>query len=74
MNVYGKRSVEREPSLLEAEQVQGRSLVALFLVVVGAVNWDLVGVTQFDLVATLFGGQSAPMSRVVYSRAHASHA
>jgi hypothetical protein len=46
MNVYGKRSVEREPSLLEAEQVQGLSLVTLLLVVVGAVNWDLVGVGQ----------------------------
>jgi uncharacterized protein len=43
------------------------SLVALLLVVVGAVNWGLVGVAQFDLVATLFGGQSAMLSRVVYS-------
>ena len=41
--------------------------VALVLVVVGAVNWGLVGIAQFDLVATLFGGSSAVISRVVYS-------
>jgi len=41
--------------------------VALVLVVVGAVNWGLVGIAQFDLVATLFGGSSAPLSRVVYT-------
>ncbi len=40
--------------------------LALALVVVGALNWGLVGLAQFDLVATLFGGQSAPLSRIVY--------
>ena len=40
---------------------------ALVLVIVGAVNWGLVGLFQFDLVAALFGGQSASLSRVVYS-------
>jgi uncharacterized membrane protein YuzA (DUF378 family) len=43
------------------------SVIALVLVVVGAVNWGLVGLAQFDLVAALFGGQDAPLSRVVYS-------
>jgi uncharacterized protein len=42
-------------------------LIALILVVVGAVNWGLVGLAQFDLVAALFGGPSAPLSRIVYS-------
>lgn len=41
--------------------------LALVLVVVGAVNWGLVGLAQFDLVAFLFGGSAAPISRVVYS-------
>jgi uncharacterized membrane protein YuzA (DUF378 family) len=41
--------------------------IALILVVVGALNWGLVGLFQFDLVAALFGGQAAPLSRVVYS-------
>ena len=41
--------------------------IALLLVIVGAVNWGLVGLFQFDLVATLFGGQTATLSRVVYT-------
>jgi uncharacterized protein len=41
--------------------------VALVLVVVGAVNWGLVGLAQFDLVAALFGGPDAPISRIVYT-------
>lgn len=41
--------------------------VALLLVVVGAINWGLVGLFQFDLVATIFGGQAAVLSRVVYA-------
>lgn len=41
-------------------------LLALVLVVVGALNWGLVGLAQFDLVATLFGGADAALSRVVY--------
>jgi len=39
---------------------------ALVLVIVGAVNWGLVGLFQFDLVAALFGSASA-LSRLVYS-------
>ncbi|MGN1021256.1 MAG: DUF378 domain-containing protein [Aristaeellaceae bacterium] len=41
--------------------------VSLLLVIIGAVNWLLVGVFQFDLVAWLFGGQGAILSRIVYS-------
>jgi uncharacterized membrane protein YuzA (DUF378 family) len=41
--------------------------LALALVVVGAVNWGLVGIAQFDLVAALFGGQDAVLSRIVYA-------
>lgn len=42
-------------------------LVALVLVVVGAVNWGLVGLAQFDLVAALFGGADAALARLVYT-------
>jgi len=42
------------------------SRIALALVIVGAINWGLIGFFQFDLVATLFGGQEAFLSRVVY--------
>ena len=40
--------------------------IALVLVIVGGVNWGLVGAFGFDLVATLFGDMSA-LSRIVYS-------
>ena len=42
------------------------NLATLALVIVGAVNWGLVGFFQFDLVAALFGGQDAALSRIVY--------
>ncbi len=41
--------------------------IAWLLVIVGAINWGLVGLFQLDLVAALFGGQTAPLSRVVYA-------
>ncbi|MFA4999431.1 MAG: DUF378 domain-containing protein [Parcubacteria group bacterium] len=39
--------------------------VALALLVVGGLNWGLVGLFKFDLVATIFGDMSL-LSRVVY--------
>ena len=47
-------------------------LIALVLVIIGAVNWGLVGIAQFDLVAALFGGVESPLSRVVYTLVGAS--
>ncbi|MBQ7868590.1 MAG: DUF378 domain-containing protein [Clostridia bacterium] len=41
--------------------------LSLVLVIIGAINWALIGIFQFDLVAYLFGGQSAMLSRVIYT-------
>ena len=41
--------------------------VALLLVIIGAINWLLVGLFQFDLVAWAFGGQGALFSRIIYT-------
>jgi uncharacterized membrane protein YuzA (DUF378 family) len=41
-------------------------VICAVLLVIGGLNWGLVGVTQFDLVATLFGSLS-PVSRFVYA-------
>lgn len=41
-------------------------VIALILVVIGAINWGLIGFFQFDLVAALFGTMSA-FSRVIYA-------
>ena len=42
------------------------NLITLVLVIVGGINWGLVGLAQFDLVAAIFGGQDALLARVVY--------
>lgn len=41
--------------------------IALLLVIIGAVNWGLVGIFSFDLVAAIFGGQTAMLSRIIYT-------
>ena len=41
--------------------------ISLLLVIIGAINWLLVGVFQFDLVAWIFGGQGAIVSRIIYT-------
>ena len=40
--------------------------IALILSIVGCLNWGLVGLFKFDLVAWIFGGQDAVLSRIVY--------
>lgn len=41
--------------------------ICLLLIIVGALNWGSVGLFQFDLVAWLFGGSDALISRIVYT-------
>ena len=41
--------------------------LCLILATIGAINWGLVGFTRFDLVAWIFGGQTAGVSRVIYA-------
>ena len=40
--------------------------ITLVLLIVGGLNWGLVGLLNFDLVAAIFGEMS-PLSRIVYS-------
>ena len=40
--------------------------VALLLSIIGSLNWGLVALFQFDLVAWLGGGQSGVVSRIIY--------
>ena len=42
------------------------NIAALTLVIVGALNWLLVGLFQFDVVAAIFGGSAAVVSRIIY--------
>lgn len=43
------------------------NVTALTLVIIGAINWLLIGLFQFDLVAAIFGGQAAVVSRIIYA-------
>ena len=40
--------------------------IALILSIIGSLNWGLVGLFKFDLVAWIFGGQAAVISRIIY--------
>ena len=40
---------------------------SLILTIIGGINWLLVGLFRFDLVAYLCGGQTATISRIIYS-------
>jgi uncharacterized membrane protein YuzA (DUF378 family) len=48
------------------EKMKALKPIALILIIVGGLNWGLVGVFKFDLVASIFGDMSA-LSRVVYT-------
>ena len=41
--------------------------IALVLTIIGGINWGLIGIFQFDLVAWIFGGQDAIISRIIYT-------
>ncbi|MEA4969880.1 MAG: DUF378 domain-containing protein [Candidatus Pelethousia sp.] len=41
--------------------------LALILVIVGALNWGMIGLFQFDLIASIFGGMGSTISRVLYT-------
>jgi len=42
-------------------------VIVAVLLVIGGLNWGLVGIFKFDLVAAIFGGQTAIVSRIVYT-------
>lgn len=41
--------------------------LALILVIIGGINWGCIGIFQFDIVAWIFGGQGAVVSRIIYT-------
>lgn len=41
--------------------------LALLLTIVGALNWGSIGIFQFDIVAAIFGGQDALISRIIFT-------
>ncbi|HAQ63591.1 MAG TPA: DUF378 domain-containing protein [Ruminococcaceae bacterium] len=41
--------------------------IALIILAIGGINWGAIGLFQFDLVAWIFGGQGALLSRIIYT-------
>lgn len=41
--------------------------IALIITIIGAINWGSIGLFRFDIVAWIFGGQTAILSRIVYT-------
>ena len=41
--------------------------IALLLTIIGAINWGSIGIFRFDIVAWIFGGQDALVSRIIYT-------
>ena len=41
--------------------------IALVLTILGAINWGSIGIFSFDIVAWIFGGQGALLSRIIYT-------
>ena len=55
--------------MASTDQKGGKTMdtLALILAIIGSVNWGLVGIFLFDLVAWIFGGQAAVISRIIYT-------
>ena len=41
--------------------------VSLILVIMGALNWASIGIFGFDFIGAMFGGQTATVSRIIYT-------
>ena len=54
------------PHVLKGEHVMINK-ISLGLVIIGALNWLLIGLFGYDLVGALFGGQMSVVSRIIYS-------
>ncbi len=49
------------------QKLSGLDKFSLVLLIIGGLNWGLVGFLRFDLVAAIFGGQAAVISRVIFA-------
>ena len=61
MRTVGHTTIERKGGAFMADKI------ALLLTIIGAINWGLIGIFQFDLVGYIFGGQGALISRIIFT-------
>ena len=41
--------------------------IALVITIIGAINWGLIGIFEYDMIASMFGGATSMMSRIIYT-------
>lgn len=46
--------------------MRGLQIFSLLLTIIGAINWGFVGLFDFDLVASIFGGNDSTISMIIY--------
>ena len=54
-------------NIIEEDENMILDRIALFLCIVGAINWGSIGLFSFDIVAWIFGGQGDIFARIVYT-------
>ena len=47
--------------------------LSLILMIIGAINWGLVGIFQFDLVAAICGSSASVVARIIYTPVSYTH-
>jgi len=67
MNIFLSGWQKYSGNLMRGELLVIMDRIALVLAIIGGINWGSVGLFRFDIVAWLFGGQTATVSRVVYT-------
>lgn len=60
-------TVHNTESVQKIKEADKMDTVSLIVAIIGAINWGLIGFARFDLVAWIFGGQTAGISRVIYA-------
>lgn len=58
--------IKPREGVIQVKKMSSVDWVAFVLVIVGALNWGLVGFFQYDLVAKIFGGSDTTIARLVY--------
>ncbi len=66
MRAYYPHELQMRLATNRIEVFQMWDKIALTLLIIGGINWGLVGIFEFDLVAWLFGGSDTLLSRAVY--------
>ncbi len=49
------------------KKMSGLDWIAMVLLIIGGLNWGLVGFFKYDLVSSIFGGETAVVSRIIYA-------